>query len=197
MESSHSLKTLTCPPCPCQYCSIFLDTWWPLSYQFEDWPNASKYSPFRPDDIVTYSLEVPVDGVSPLGLNMVDDPDWNIPKLNGCIAGTSAYATWHWPMPMKKGGNFWTFPATPTVFVPNERCIHNSSSLSSSIFLSICWIFFENPLLSIQRKRQTPWKSPNNPPLSSPWNGVHLKARRQRGKDTTTTDGMYSMPGYA
>jgi hypothetical protein len=47
-------------------------------------------TPFESTDIVSYELTIPT-GTSPLGLRILDDPDWNIPKLDGCIPDTPAY----------------------------------------------------------------------------------------------------------
>ena len=49
-----------------------------------------KSSPFDLSEIVTYHLDTP-PGLSPLGLRIIDDEDWNIPKLDNCIKDSPAY----------------------------------------------------------------------------------------------------------
>ena len=52
--------------------------------------SSSVPTPFDPDDVVTYELTIP-HGNTPLGMRILDDPDWNIPKLENCLPATSAY----------------------------------------------------------------------------------------------------------
>jgi hypothetical protein len=47
-------------------------------------------TPFEQADILSYDLVIP-SGSSALGMRIVDDPEWNIPKLEKCIPDTSAY----------------------------------------------------------------------------------------------------------
>lgn len=48
-------------------------------------------SPFLPEEVFSYTLEVPIEGLSPLGLRIIDNEEWNIPKLESCVPGTLAY----------------------------------------------------------------------------------------------------------
>ena len=61
-------------------------------------PNYTPYikklsSPFAPEDVVSYTLPVPLYDLSPLGLKIVDDMEWNCPKLEMCIPDSIAYNT--------------------------------------------------------------------------------------------------------
>ena len=48
-------------------------------------------SPFDPEEVYSYELPVPLYDLSPLGLRIVDDEVYNIPKLESCLPDSIAF----------------------------------------------------------------------------------------------------------